>query len=322
MPLANGLAPNTKTRGYIATCNNWSEEDLTYARVLASEALYAIIGKEIGEETGTPHLQMYFYFKNARCAGGILAKMPRAWINIARGSHEENKAYCSEDGDYEEFGTMPVQGRRKDLTGLTRAILDGDMTVDQVLIENPQTYHTYGRTLRDAEVLRNRRRYRNWKTRGFWYFGETGTGKSHYAMEDFKPETHYRWNLMEDKQDYCGQPIVIIDEFRGQLPLSILLQLVDEYPMNVAVKFRNQFPFLAEMVIVTSSLPPEKIYHNLTRGDSLAQVYRRFEVYEFRFKSALPSQPGTGELREVIKRRHVYDRKMDEERTLEDFLGG
>ena len=93
---------NTKTLSFrlrkgVFTLNNYT--DTEYRDIitwLEKDAKVAIVGKEVGEE-GTPHLQGYFEFKNAR---NIKSKMPRAHIEKRKGSVKDNFVYCSKDGNY------------------------------------------------------------------------------------------------------------------------------------------------------------------------------------------------------------------------------
>ncbi len=86
---------------------------------------------------------------------------------------------------------MPKQGKRVDLDSLKCAIVGGETTVDEVVMDNPMMYHKYGRTLNKIEDIALRQRSRDWMTEGVWYFGPTGVGKSHRAFEGYTPETHY-----------------------------------------------------------------------------------------------------------------------------------
>ena len=42
-------------------------------------------------------------------------------------------------------------------------------------------------------------------------------------------------------------------------------------------------PLLATNIIITSSLPPEKVYRNLSKYDSLDQLKRRCKVVEMSY---------------------------------------
>jgi len=267
------------SRAYVITINNWTEGD--YAALAAESNDYMIIGKEVGEN-GTPHLQAYIYKKNKISFVGLKKRNPRAHIDVAKGNAEENKNYCSKEKDFTEFGEIPAQGKRTDLDTIAKEITEGTQTAESILLTQPTMYHQYGRTLEKLEDLRMRKQWRKEMTKCKWYYGATGTGKSYTAFKDYTPETHYVFTTTDKGwwDGYRQQEIVIINEFRGQLPYSELLDLIDENAKFVPRRGREPMPFTSKMIIITSSLHPAEIYHNLSQSDKMEQLYERIELIE------------------------------------------
>lgn len=196
-----------------------------------------------------------------------------------RGSLQQNDAYCSKDGQLVELGQRPAQGDRHDLKDVVNDIRTGKRKADDIAVEDPVFYHMYGRTLAKAEDILSRKRFRTDMTKGIWYWGPTGVGKSHRAFDGFDPDTHYVKPLDDQWWDgYTGQKVVILNDFRGQITYSELLTLVDKWPHSVKRRNREPIPFVAETVIITSALPPEDVYHNISARDSLDQLRRRFTI--------------------------------------------
>ena len=185
------------------------------------------------------------------------------------------KTYCTkQDKDAFEFGEMPAQGKRTDIDAIKDAILSGETTADKVCCENPVFFHQYGRTMDRLQGIALRRRFRTEMTKGEWVTGPTGCGKSHRAFEGFNPETHYVKNLNEDWWDgYTGQETVILNEFRGQIKFSELLDLVDKWPKTVKWRCKEPVPFLAKNLIITSIKTPQEVYAN-TVGEPWEQFER------------------------------------------------
>lgn len=105
--IEEGKNPNGNTnkvvraRRWTITLNNWSKEEYdTITHWLISRNCLYIIGKEIGEEKGTPHLQMYIESKNAISNVTLKKIMPRANLQKSKGNREQNISYCSKDGDF------------------------------------------------------------------------------------------------------------------------------------------------------------------------------------------------------------------------------
>lgn len=119
------------------TINNYTEEE--YQDLLNGDYNYIIIGKEIGKE-GTPHLQGYLQLPKKKKISGMKKINNRAHWEISRGSPEDNKKYCSEEGNFEERGTMGKPGKKKmDMTKAVFQIIDGATTRD-LLKEHGDTF--------------------------------------------------------------------------------------------------------------------------------------------------------------------------------------
>lgn len=279
---------NTKpltTRKYAFTIfeehDRYTQEDIENIK----DCKYIILGKEICKQTERKHWQSFIYFKREKtfnAAKNIIQKHfnNKCHVEMARGSINDNIKYCSKDNDYWEKGNRPQgQGERTDLKQLAEEIISGKITDEDILINNPMVYHQYGRTIEKLQDIHYRSKYRTEMTEGTWIYGETGTGKSHEAFQDFNPKTHYLLNNDNGWwEGYKGQETVIINDFRGHIPYNELLQLVDKWPMSVKRRGREPMPFTSKKVIITSSLHPSLIYKHRNEEDSLEQLYRRFNI--------------------------------------------
>lgn len=268
----------SRSRAWCFTINNPIETDkvdLNYHNVT-----YAVVGNEIGDN-GTQHLQGFVYFANPRAFNGVKKLFPRAHIEIMKGTIEQAANYCKKDGDFVEFGDLPKQGLRNDLNEIKDSIMNG-ISVDTIAMDNPVIYHQYGRTLNKIEDLKMRNIYRTEMTKGEWYFGPSGVGKSELLYKDFKPNECYSYPYDGRWWDgYAQQPMVVIDEFRGQIPFNELLRMCDKHPnYSVARRGREPLPFVSKIVRLSSSMPPWEVYRNVNANDSLAQLYRRFKIYK------------------------------------------
>lgn len=291
------------------TCNNYTPRTLAnmyhYCDVGHPKFSYLVFGEEVGP-IGTPHLQCYAEFTDKISNKQWEKIMGQSFHMIERnGTPEQASGYCRKGNEtiekderpgYEKFhpegcygqgyvgarwGELKAPGKRTDVAKRCAQIASGEITAEGVALEDPQFYHQYGRTLHKVEDIMMRKKFRTWMTQGEWYYGEAGIGKSHIAHEDFDPETHYIWKNSKWQDGYTGQPIVIMNEFRGSwMAYDELLSLVDKWPHYVERRGREPFPFLAEKVIITSVLRPEEAYPNRHEKDSLAQLYRRFTFHE------------------------------------------
>lgn len=240
---------------------------------------YFLYGSEICPKSENHHFQCYIVFKYQKTFSGVKKLYPKAHIECVKGSPESNIRYCKKDGKWIDFGKAPAQGERGDLIEIKEDIISGKQTCEDIIIDNPILYHQYGRTFDKIEDIYLRKQYRKEMTKGIWYYGPTGCGKSHKAFENFNPDTHY--NFPNDNgwwDGYRQQKIVIFNDFRGNIPYNELLQIVDKYPHNVKRRGREPMPFTSELVIITSSLHPSDVYINRNEKDSIKQLLRRFQI--------------------------------------------
>lgn len=270
------------SREWCFTINNWTETDYNQVVKLKDDARYLVFGKEKGEQ-GTPHIQGYVYFENAKSLKRMKKYLPRANLSerYADSSPEQASTYCKKEGEFEEYGEIKQQGKRVDLIEIKNEIVAG-RDVEDIMMENPIIYHQYGRTLDKIQDVVLRRKTRTKFTKGIWIYGASGNGKSELLFKNYSHTHSYVWKKDKEWQDgYKQQPLVIIDEFRGQLPFWKLLELADQWT-NCWIERRGKeaMPFTSDMVCITSALKPEDVFKNLDANDKWIQFKRRYMVLD------------------------------------------
>lgn len=243
---------------------------------------YHCYGKETCPTTGRHHWQGFVYWDNPKTLSAVIKILKPHHVEVCKGTLEENENYCKKAGIYTEVGERPNQGARSDLFILKLEVMEGRRTVDEITVSQPWMYHSYGRTLEKLEDIYMRQQWRTEMTTCDWLVGPTGVGKSHRAHDNYSPETHY---IVRDDigwwEGYKQQPIVIINEFRGELKFKDLLQLIDKWPYFVRRRNREPVPFTSKHVIITSPKRPEEVYYNIADDtDSIDQLLRRVNIIE------------------------------------------
>ena len=297
--------PTERSRGFCFTLNNYTQENCGAidGLVAANKCRYVIYQKEIAPTSGTPHLQGYVYFdvvkswQSARDLFVVEHNIAGVSIRAARGNAAQNIEYCSKDdsrapgddsGPY-EFGSRPVQGKRKDLDILGEAVISG-RSATEVAIEQPGQFIRYHRGIQLlASIVAKPRHF---KTDVYWYYGGTGTGKSHKALTDgtefaaaeaatcpnesvkeILGRPYYKMGGNKWWDGYIGQSVVIIDDFRpDNFPFDDLLRLCDKYPYRVEAK-GSSFEFVAKRVYITCPKKPADCYESV--GEDIHQLLRR-----------------------------------------------
>jgi len=261
-------------------------------------------GSEICPTTGRHHWQTFCGFHSEKQFGAMI-KFVLKWLGKSayfkpmRGSIYENVDYCSKESELVKFGTFPYQGQRNDLGFLRDQLMSGDMSVEDIMLENPMAYHKYGRTLEKIEDVFTNRQWRTERTKGKWLWGPTGTGKSHAFLSSYNPKDIYIWGEDNGWWDgYRQQQVVVIQEFRtGRCTLAFLLELVDEYAMFVKRRNRTPIPFTSKMICITSPKHPHEYFdfeYGKAIGERADQLDRRFEIKEMKTKYVAPLQPAVG----------------------------
>lgn len=288
----------SRVHSYIFTLNNYTAKEIDDIQSL--DYNYIIYGKEIGE-SGTPHLQGFVNFENAKTMSAIHklkgwkrtalkpANKPLSAIDYCRKGSQSHTEW-EQDGtsgknygigaDVFERGSFS-QGKRTDLDEVYNRVKEGE-SVDNIAWENPDAYGRCFKVLEKLEDIKMRKTFRTTMTEGIWIYGKTGTGKSEFVYNNFDLTQSYSYPYDNGWWDgYKQQSCVIIDEFRGQIPFNEILRMVDKHP-NYCVRrrCREPMPFTSKKVIITSSMNPQEVFNKLSKNDSLSQLYRRFSIYE------------------------------------------
>lgn len=76
-----------------------------------SECSYLIFGREVGDN-GTQHLQGYLELRKRKRLTYLksLQWFQRGHFEVARGTSRQASDYCKKDGDFQEYGSLPLAG--------------------------------------------------------------------------------------------------------------------------------------------------------------------------------------------------------------------
>jgi len=265
----------TRNRNWTFCWHGYNDED--YERVLATDCAYVVVGKELGEEGKTPHLQGYIVMKSVKS----LKQMKELWDTrihweAARGDSAANLVYCSKEGEWEERGTRPATQKEKGLKGaekwqeiLREAKETGEVSDPWVAFKNhKEVHHHYtlakGKTLVDLDG----------ELEHVWYWGPTGTGKSRTAMGEnpgaYRKSKTKWWNM------YDYQDVVVIDDLgpHHRDIVDNLKEWADRYVFPAEFK-GGEMLIRPKKFVVTSNFPPKGIWH---LEEDWGPIERKFKV--------------------------------------------
>lgn len=239
--------------------------------------------------TGTPHVQGAVIFdKQMKMRAAQAAIGPRSSLKRMGGSWDEQD-YCRKEGVVIiDDGEAPLseQGKRNDLT-VIQGLLDEGVSIMELSNTHFSAVMRYRRGFEAYLDDRANLIFRTETTKGIWYFGPTGGGKSHMAFTGhgiYHPDRFYMLKIADKGwwDRYDGQEIVIINDYRGEIKFNELLTYLDKWPEKVIRRSNSPRNFVSKLIIFTSSLAPEEAYCNekLSQGDDIDQLLRRIDVYK------------------------------------------
>ncbi len=291
------MPPRTpRSRAWSLTWNNYPDTAEALLEKLVTDNLvgYLVYQHEVSS-TGTPHLQIYIHMGTARTMLGMKRLThPDIHLEISIGNAFQNKEYCTKletrvpGTSPKELGTMPSQGRRADLLLVMRMIRDGSSELD-VATAYPMLWVQYRRSLMEYRNLVTP--VRSTVPSVSVFVGKTGLGKTRRAIweanqaREFHP-AHTCILLLPHKgskvffDGYNGQENLIIDEFNGQMPVELLLRLLDRYPLRVDVK-QGTVEMLATKIWITSNIPMEGWYPDISveQKQALSRRVQNYNVF-------------------------------------------
>ena len=280
-------------RNWCFTLNNWSDIEYTIIDNFMSKnsVKYAIVGKEKAPETGTMHLQGmrtithrtgYVSFRNRRLLNGVRKGISmRAHFEIAKGDAESNKLYCSKEGDFKEWGSVPRQGERSDLQAIGEQVVKGTLGLDQIMAEHPGMFMRNHGGLSKLTTRFCPPVQRTSAPLSAWLYGPTGTGKTAGCVKwaELMGIGYYKKQKQTPYWDgYVPElhPLIIIDDFRASMgSFAFMLDWLDRYSCSVNQKYGGS-PLNSPYIIITCPKHPKDVWPQYRQGeDHLDQLYRR-----------------------------------------------
>jgi len=217
------------------------------------------IGFEIGEDSGTPHLQGFVHFKNSKTRSALDKWFGFHWHNSdpAHGTDFENWNYTAKEENLLELGLpedrIPREEGEPDIWERIVMLIDDGMTTNDIIRKFPST------ALRCIQAIE---RYRldvdlqaaGWRDVKTTYItGETGAGKTRYVMEKYGYGNVYRiLNKKHPWDGYRGQDVVVFEEFRNTHKIEDMLNWLDGYPAQLPARYTDKLAHFTKVYIISN----------------------------------------------------------------------
>jgi hypothetical protein len=289
---------------------------------------------------GTIHYQGYMQFSKRKLWGTIRRALIKSGLHKMailnrNGSAKEADVYClkvydqTDNGEIyqtkltEEFYTFGEldneQGKRTDVINFHEDI-DGGKSNRELKRDYPHLYHQTGvdkieKFRQDNIEDKYKNEYREME-RTFIY-GGAGLGKTSYVYDKYPKTDIFRVSNYKGAfpfDGYSGQPIILLDEFSGQIGIEIFNMWVDRMPLLLNIKNGRHWACYTK-VYITSNLSigqlytdtqtqyPEQYKGFIRRLDNIIK-YTDFLKYHFEKQNGQavsPAQLSQVEMRELTK---------------------
>lgn len=245
--------------------DEWATEPWTSSDKIA----YFVGTKETCPETRRKHWQCYVSFKVAIGFNRLRQELrwPQAQPQIAMGTAEENRKYCTKTGAPNiEVGELPKPGVAANFKEIVHSIADGTNLGELIRGESrlhPDIVRNYRALMWWDGVNYNQGESKEEPPDIYWLEGEAGVGKTAFARDHYLSE-YPDWRqvtILSHASNYgqcwfdgyCDQEVVIFDNLGKASPINYetLCGYCDRY--NIMLPTRNgAVPSRIQRVYLTS----------------------------------------------------------------------
>ena len=307
---------NKQARDWCFTVNNpvqTEQEFLEYLKTV-SDLRYAVFQRERAPETGTEHYQGYFEFTQPKWFTTIKKYLSKANIGVdahieqRRAKRTQARLYCMDEETrisptYYEYGEFIEDGERTDLTDIMRDI-ENDISFYDLSKKHGNRFirvMKWAKEYRQA-YLENKYKRQFRKMQVYYIYGSAGCGKTSYVFnkhgyDDVYRTTNYEFGWIDD---YNGEKVLFLDEFRSSFKISEILDYLDGQPIRIRGRHFNRVACY-DTVYIVSNLSLKEQYTNIQQNEpeTWAAFLRRITaVYNFDISKETPVNKHTGKLQE------------------------
>ncbi len=260
-----------KSKHWVFTINNPTDADALTPNQLG-QISYLIIGKEVGDE-GTPHWQGYVVFINRKRRTGVARFFPRGRLAIKEGTVLEALTYCKKDGDYQEWGTVPVTAQEAVRNNWDDMYAHAKRGEFEEIPKNMliRYYHAFKRIQQDHPVKPPSLLEKD----NEWVLAPSGYGKSTYVRrkyEDIYDKAPNKWFV-----GYQNEETILCDDFGPEQCKYLgwyLKRWADNFSFPMETKGGGRM-IRPKHIVVTSQYAIEDCFEDM---ETVEAINNRFET--------------------------------------------
>ena len=208
----------------------------------------------------------------------------KAHIEMTQGTKKEAEDYINKMGKYAEKGEVILakfqvgeikgrQGGRSDIQLIRDAINEGLTWRAVMRLEDRFYSPKYVSIIKNMYFdKRNQETPFKRDVKVHWLVGDSGSGKTGITLDLLKEYGEDSFFIVSDYQNpfdgYAGERIIILDEFRGQIPYAVLLGMLEGYKKEMHARYANVIGLWDEVYISTIKTPEEVYAKMMEKEDS------------------------------------------------------
>ncbi len=271
---------------------------------------YYVISLEEAPTTGVKHIHLFFVTSKVRWST-VQKRFPHAHIESeVKGTPLQNKEYILKENDTlsddkkksiidsMEWGTLPTEQTldKRNILEEAEKLLDDGLHPNEIYqrsilfrkYESLINKEFYSRRIAETPPLR--------EVSIFWHTGKSGSGKSYtyvklvekYGIDNVFISADYSNKGTSLMDGYMAEKCVVLDEYKGELPYRMLLNLMEGYRLQIHCRYNNVYALYSELHI-TSIFSPEEAFKHMVGEDEqstdpIKQLLRRITTIVYHYK--------------------------------------
>lgn len=233
----------------------------------------------------------------------------KAHIEMTMGTKKEAEDYINKMGKYAEKGEVILakfqvgeikgrQGGRSDIQLIRDAINEGLTWRAVMRLEDRFYSPKYVSIIKNMYFdKRNQETPFKRDVKVHWLVGDSGSGKTGITLDLLKEYGENSFFIVSDYQNpfdgYAGERIIILDEFRGQIPYAVLLGMLEGYKKEMHARYANVIGLWDEVYISTIKTP-EEVYAKMmekedSESDPISQLLGRLTDVSYCYRVNRPT---------------------------------
>lgn len=296
------MTNDSRSRKWQITINNPVEKGYNHEKIIEimkqyTGCVYWCMSDETGAE-GTFHTHIYLVCANAVKFTVMKNRFDGGHFEMCKGTSKDNRDYVFKDGKWKntekettnhadshyESGEMPIerQGKRNDLEDLYDMINSGMSDAD--ILKDSPSYMMQLDAIRKTREIIQAEKFQS-ETRDIrvtYFYGPPGTGKTRFVWEAYRTDAYIVSDYKHPFDEYRGQEVLVLDEFRSGFEMPLMLRLLDIYPLVLPARYNNKQACYSKVYILSNiGLEKQYMWYQKNEPETWRAFLRRIHAVNY-----------------------------------------